>query len=148
MPDEQVVNPLKRGRALFAGDPLPRYLTATGERILRASFADLAAPSELRELGMALFLDRPLGAFKAPGEPDQTPILSYEAFSRSIAGRRLDSIGKDREFLSAAEQAHLQDALHRLPECGRCSYTGRRSGPPRRRFCDGCPACCRRFSFP
>ncbi len=69
-----------------------------------ASIADLATPNELRELGVALFLDRPLGAFKAPGEPDQTPILAYEAFSRSIAGRRLDSIAEDRELLSVAEQ--------------------------------------------
>jgi hypothetical protein len=63
---------------------------------------------------MALFLDRPLGVFKAPGEPDQTPILSYEAFSRSIAERRLKALRKDFELLSESEHAQTHDALRQL----------------------------------
>jgi hypothetical protein len=41
---------------------------------------------------MAIFIDRPLGTGKAPGEPDQTPLISHEAFSRSIAARRLSEL--------------------------------------------------------
>ena len=33
---------------------------------------------------MALFLDRPLGTGKRPGEIDRTPLMSYVAFSRTI----------------------------------------------------------------
>jgi len=50
---------------------------------------DLQEPEELQELGTAVFLDRPLGALKHPGEPDCTPLLSYQAFSRFIARTRL-----------------------------------------------------------
>ncbi len=47
---------------------------------------------ELRELGMALYLDRPLGVFKEPAEVDRTPLLSYEAFSLTIAESRLQRL--------------------------------------------------------
>jgi hypothetical protein len=114
VPDEQITNPLKRAKALFAGDTLSPYLTPAVERILRESIDDLRLPEELRELGMALFLDRPLGVFKAPGAPDQTPILSYEAFSRSIAERRLKALEKDLELLSDSEHAQARDALRQL----------------------------------
>jgi hypothetical protein len=114
VPDEQITNPLSRAKALFAGEALSTYLTAAVDRVLRESIEDLHLPEELRELGMALFLDRPLGVFKAPGEPDQTPILSYEAFSRSIAERRLKALEKDLELLSGSEHTQAQDALRQL----------------------------------
>jgi hypothetical protein len=53
--------------------------------------AELASV-ELRELGMALYLDRPLGVFKEPAEVDRTPLLSYEAFSLTIAEARLQKL--------------------------------------------------------
>src|SRR5262249_31268515 len=52
-------------------------------------------PAELLELGRALFLDRPLGAVKHPGEPDQTVLLSHRAFSRSLARRRLQMLAEE-----------------------------------------------------
>jgi hypothetical protein len=94
VPEEQILQPSKRTRRLFAGDPLTDSLGPHGEEILRQSLLDLEDPEELLELGLALFLDRPLGAAKAPGEPDQTVLLSHLAFSRSIALRRLKWLGK------------------------------------------------------
>jgi hypothetical protein len=90
VPEEQIFAPAKRSRKLFADDPLPRYLCEHTRRLLRLSLQELSHPQEMRELGMALFLDRPLSPGKAPGEPDQTLLLSYEASSRSIARRRLE----------------------------------------------------------
>jgi hypothetical protein len=89
VPEEQIVNPIKRTRRLFTDAPRTRELDEHGRRLLTTSIHDLTHPDELRELGMALYLDRPLGVFKAPGEPDQTLLFSYEAFSRTIAERRL-----------------------------------------------------------
>ena len=73
---------------------------------------------ELRELGTALYLDRPLGAFKAPGEPDQTILLSYIAFSRSIARQQLDLLGKDPELLLPDELAGFRHTLETLAVSG------------------------------
>jgi hypothetical protein len=87
IPEEQITDPSKRTRKLFDGDPLLPRLAESA--LLRQSLADLDEPAELQELGIALYLDRPLGLFKRPGEPDTTPLLSYEAFSRRIAERRL-----------------------------------------------------------
>jgi hypothetical protein len=71
----------------------------------------------LRELGLALFLDRPLGAFKAPGEPDATILLSAVAFSRGIAGQRLDLL-RDRGLVSAERHDELRRRLAELPVAG------------------------------
>src|SRR5262249_5723310 len=90
VPEEQILQPHLRSRKLFAGDPLQAWLTSEDRELLRQGLADLEHPADLRELGMALFLDRPLGTAKHPLEPDLTPLLSYEAFSRSLAGRRLE----------------------------------------------------------
>jgi hypothetical protein len=84
VPEVQILQPHNRRRLLFAGDPLPR----PQEQVLQQSIADLAHAAELRELGLALFLDRPLGVDKQPGETDQTLLLSHRAFSRSLAQRR------------------------------------------------------------
>lgn len=96
--EEQILQPAKRTRRLFADDPLTNHLGPRGAEALRQSMADLHHPEELLELGMALFLDRPLGAGKAPGEPDQTILLSHLAFSRSVARQRLKLLDGATEY--------------------------------------------------
>ncbi len=95
VPEEQIYSPHRRTRRLYAGDPLDRHLRDRTREILRQSIQDLHHPEELRELGMAIFLDRPLGAGKRPLEPDQTLLLSYLAFSRSIARQRLQFLAEN-----------------------------------------------------
>src|SRR5262249_19085663 len=94
VPEEQTLQPSKRTRRLFASDPLTDHLGPHGEEILRQSLRDLHHPQEVLELGLALFLDRPLGAGKGPGEADQTVLLSHLAFSRSIVLQRLKFLGE------------------------------------------------------
>src|SRR5262249_44477193 len=82
--------------------------------------ADLGHAEELQELGMALFLDRPLGVFKAPGEPDSTVLLSHEAFSRSIAERRLQFLAEHLPLLLRQKDhdSHRQVLLTGLSPAG------------------------------
>jgi hypothetical protein len=63
--------------------------------VLRQSALDLDHAAERRELGAALFLDRPFGAGKAPAEPDATLLLASLAYSRSIAEQRLHLLATD-----------------------------------------------------
>ncbi|MFL5339735.1 MAG: hypothetical protein ACJ8F7_06165, partial [Gemmataceae bacterium] len=95
IPDEQILNPATRTRSLFDADWSRELTTLPVREALRQCVADLANPDELRELGMALFLDRPFGADKHPAEPDRTLLFSYEAFSRRIA---LDRLARMAEF--------------------------------------------------
>jgi hypothetical protein len=111
VPDEQITNPLRRTKRLYADDPMAKHLTATTRQVLQLSFDDLAEAEEFRELGMAVFLDRPLGVMKAPGEPDQTPLLTYEAFSRLIARGRLRQLRNDPEFSSTSNFLELDGLL-------------------------------------
>jgi hypothetical protein len=111
VPDEQILNPLRREKRLFADDPLEPYLEGKGGEILRQSLADLRHPAELRELGLALFLDRPLGAGKLPRMPDATPLLSYEAFSRSVAERRLQLLTDALKAIPSSEAKTLRHSL-------------------------------------
>jgi hypothetical protein len=113
VPEEQILDPEKRTRHLYADDPLTLHLGEHGRQVLWQSIEDLRHPLELRELGMALFLDRPLSLDKAPGQPDLTPLLSYEAFSRSIAEQRLRFLAGLPE-LAAARQG-MATALKTLP---------------------------------
>jgi hypothetical protein len=86
-----------------------------GKIILRQGLVDLYHPGELQELGMALFLDRPLGIFKSPGEPDQTLLFSYEAFSRSIAEGRLRLLAEDSALITIpGEFDELRNQLRNL----------------------------------
>ncbi len=103
IPEEQILQPARRTRRLFEAEPL----NAPPPDVLRQAIADLFHPDELRELGTALFLDRPLGAGKAPGEPDATPLLSYEAFSASLAERRVEYLADKLGLLLA----HQREAL-------------------------------------
>ncbi len=89
VPEEQIHNPPTRSKLLYENDPLERYQGKTWLEALGQSIADLSHPDELRELGMALFLDRPLGHGAGLLERDGTPLLSYLAFSPSIARARL-----------------------------------------------------------
>jgi hypothetical protein len=131
VPDEQILQIVKRRRRLYDGDPLPAHLGEQARQALRQSAADLHHPEELRELGMAVFIDRPLGVHKAPAEPDQTPLLSYEAFSRAIADRRLTELARDDSFgPGAVDVEALRQALQALAVAGiPVSAVGRETRP-------------------
>jgi hypothetical protein len=90
VPEEQLTQPARRTRRLYAGDSL-----TMPTELLHQSFADLEHAEEWREMGLASFLDRPFGLGKAPAEPDGTLLLSAEAFSPSIARARLHALGRD-----------------------------------------------------
>ncbi len=92
VPEEQIMQSTKRPRQLYVNDsPLSLDHPALAQ-VWSACLRDLDHPEELRELGCALFLDRPLGVAKEPGEPDQTLLLSHLAFSASVAGQRLQKL--------------------------------------------------------
>jgi hypothetical protein len=131
VPDEQLLQVLKRTRRLYDGDPLPVHLGEQARRVLRQSAEDLRHPDELRELGMAVFIDRPLGVFKAPAEPDQTPLLAYEAFSRAGAERRLSELARENAFaLGEAEHEALRQVLGTVAVAGvPVSAVGREARP-------------------
>jgi hypothetical protein len=118
IPEEQIVNPHRRTKRLFTDELPGGGLGPNARAVLRQSVRDLEHPPELRELGTALYLDRPVGAFKAPGEPDQTPLLSYTAFSRAIAMQRLLLLGEDTTLLPDEELTSLPQALQTLPISG------------------------------
>lgn len=92
VPDEQLLQPTRRRRLLFADDPLLPLLGTRAKLALQEAFADLTHPEERRELGLGLFIDRPLGMGKHPAEPDATPLLTALAYSRSIAQERLRAL--------------------------------------------------------
>jgi hypothetical protein len=100
VPDHQIADPARRTRRLFEGDPLGPALLDIPVDVLVQIMADLEHEEELRELGTGIFLDRPLGVAKAPAEPDQTCLLSHEAFSRSIAATRLEELARRMEFVA------------------------------------------------
>lgn len=117
--EEHLHHPPSRPCRLFANQP-PDYLDAALVRqVLAASLDDLAHPQELRELGLGLFLDRPLGAAKHPLEPDQTVLLSYLAFSRTLAQSRLHELAEQAQSLkeNTAWEA-LHQALRQMPIAG------------------------------
>jgi hypothetical protein len=129
IPEEQILQPETRTRRLYEYDSLDRHLKGEAAAILRQSLGDLDRPEELQELGMALFLDRPLGVFKNPGEPDQTPLLSYEAFSRSITQKRLHFLSERMGLLEAEKATALEQKLRERPVEGYHPCPG--SGPAR-----------------
>ncbi|HVS34804.1 MAG TPA: hypothetical protein VMS17_04425, partial [Gemmataceae bacterium] len=113
VPEEQILHPSRRTRKLYDGDPLSSLLRSQAAKVLRQSAIDLHHPEELRELGMALFLDRPFGAGKAPGQPDGTLLLASEAYSRLIAEERLHALAREPGVLLEAER---DACLQRLRE--------------------------------
>jgi hypothetical protein len=106
VPEEQILQPGRRKRRLYDGDPLP------APDLLRQSLADLQYSDELRELGTALFLDRPFGAGKAPVEPDSTLLLASEAFSRSVAAERLRFLARETGALDEGALLRLEVGLN------------------------------------
>ena len=112
VPDEQIQQPGKRRRILFANNPAEQLLTESSHRVLQQSIQDLQRPEELRELGMALYLDRPLGIFKQPGEVDRTPLLSYDAFSLAIAQRRLKDLLHQGLIATDGQYQDFRQRLH------------------------------------
>jgi hypothetical protein len=114
VPEEQITQSQRRTKRLFTGDPLTGRCSPTIQMALAASLTDLHHAEELRELGMALFLDRPLGVAKVSLEPDQTLLFSYEAFSRIVADLRLDDFARKLCFLDAATHERLRSALRDL----------------------------------
>jgi hypothetical protein len=95
VPEDQITQPARRTRRLYADDPLLPRLQGRVAEVLRRGFLDLEHDDEWRELGLGVFLDRPLGAGKSAAEPDGTLLLSAEAFSISIARQRLLSFSGD-----------------------------------------------------
>jgi hypothetical protein len=110
VPKEQILQASTRTRRLFADSPLTPHLGASGEAVLRQSIEDLRQLPELRELGVALYLDRPFGDAKAPTEPDATLLLASEAYSPSIAASRLAMLAR-AGLLSEGEAAALKTRL-------------------------------------
>jgi hypothetical protein len=94
VPEDQLVQATTRRRRLFAAETLHDVLGAEGRSLLQQASDDLHHPEELRELGVAVFIDRPLGLMKKPAEPDQTPLLAHEAFSRDIAVQRVHDLAR------------------------------------------------------
>ncbi len=95
VPEEQIQQPARRTRRLYDGDPLPSRLGPHARALLRQSWEDLSEPAERRELGLALFIDRPLGGGKHPAEPDATLLLASAAYSRSVAEARLRALAAE-----------------------------------------------------
>jgi hypothetical protein len=114
VPEEQIVNPAKRTKRLFRGDPLPDHVGPQAMEILLQCGRDLQHSAELRELGMALFIERPLGSAKSPGEPDSSPLLAHEAYSQSLAERALAELAREPLLgLSTDDVASCRDELCR-----------------------------------
>jgi hypothetical protein len=111
VPEEHILVPSQRTKRLYADSPLG-FSGLQGPLVMRQALADLQQADELSELGTAVFLDRPLGDLKLPTEPDQTILLSYEAFSPSVAGRRLYRLRDDAAFAFAQmDYAPLEQTL-------------------------------------
>jgi hypothetical protein len=117
LPEEQVRYPERRHKRLFAGDPAETLLAPAVREALRLSVQDLAEEAELRELGLGLFLDRPLGVWKAPGEVDRTPLFAYEAFSSRLARQRLDSL-RELGWLTPVRHGELAARAAALGQAG------------------------------
>ena len=111
--EEQILDPDRRNKSLFAGDA-SQLLTDKSQCILEQSLSDLEHDAELRELGMATFLDRPLGIFKHPTEVDRTPLLTYEAFSWQKARSRLDDLCR---WGLISSSRRLPAHVRRLEQC-------------------------------
>jgi hypothetical protein len=80
--------------------------------LLEICLQELADPVTLRELGTALYLDRPFGASKPNASLDLTPLLSYELFSRSVVYQRMQRITNLEPWLASNPAA--VDALKKL----------------------------------
>jgi hypothetical protein len=117
VPDVQIIESGKRSRRLYDDEPTDGLLNEITRRALQMSLNELDDPRELQELGTAIYLDRPLGALKQPGEVDRTPLVSYEAYSRFIAARRLATL-KSARWIDNARHETLRAALANVAVVG------------------------------
>jgi hypothetical protein len=128
VPEEQILDPRARSKRLFAGSHLG-IDKPTVRSVISQSLADLKHPEEFQELGKAIYLDRPLGYSIPAGEPDQTPLLSYELFSRSLAEDRLRFL--ERELFGDTARISIDLGGMRPPNFGlplRAGADGPRAG--------------------
>ena len=114
VPEEQILNPSRRTRRLFADAPLAARLSECARGVFAQSLADLHDDAELAELGMAVFIDRPLGRGKDATAPDQTPLLAHEAFSATFARRRLEELRLFADELAIPAPQPLTELMQRL----------------------------------
>jgi hypothetical protein len=128
VPDEQITNPASRRKRLFADDPVLPFRPKLPAGLIKQILADLEHPSELCELGNAIFLDRPLGILKGPGEADATCLLSYLAFSPSVAASRLGYLAEKLHWLSPSKRDGLQSLLVAVRVEGQAAQTYRTTG--------------------
>ena len=107
--EKQIVDLATRQRRLFVDEPLAPLLPAWLLEQWRQQRLDV------KELGLALFLDRPLGVPKVQQRVaiDRTPLVSYLAFSRSLASQRLAALTA-WGWLDARQVADFQAELERL----------------------------------
>ncbi len=101
VPDEQLLQPMRRRRHLYDAGPLTARLSPAVRSALRQSLADVEHMEERQELGAAVFLDRPFNSGKAPVEPDGTLLLASLAYSAALAGERLRSLARDLDVTEA-----------------------------------------------
>ncbi len=113
VPEEQILEPGRRRRSLYAQEATESLLGPATREALAASLADLDEPGELRELGLGTFLDRPMGHLHEPGAVDRTPLVSYEAYSRFVACRRLAAL-QSAGWIDAARHDELLERLNCL----------------------------------
>lgn len=110
VPEEQIATPHLRNRRLFADR------AALMTPIVRNCVGDLDQPAALVELGTALFIDRPLGVGKLPGEPDHTWLSSHILFSRTLAEKRLRRLAQRSDLLPDVDAVGrwraILDGLH------------------------------------
>lgn len=132
VPEEQLANPLRRERRLFADDPLVRLVTPSVKEILRRCLEDLCDIRAMMDLGRALFIDRPLGFGKTALEPDQTPLLAHDAYSQAIAARRLEiladtarDLGVELPLAWPSRRALEQAGLMEGTPISQCALLGR-----------------------
>jgi hypothetical protein len=94
VPEVQLTQMHRRQRRLFAEQSLADWSPEDVRAAIAKSIQDLEQLDERVEMGLGLFIDRPLGYAREVGEPDLTPLLAYEAFSPSLARRRWQELRK------------------------------------------------------
>lgn len=113
--DAEMLEPASRSRRLFADAPFASAY-AFAQDLFRQAWNELEGETALLELGRATYLDRPLGVFKElrGWRRDQTPLVSYRAFSRSIAAARLES-ARQAGWIDAEREKSLAARLVAAP---------------------------------
>jgi hypothetical protein len=111
VPEAQLQQPVRRSRLLFSDRPIDWQ---SHRSLLESCLQELADPKALRQLGTALYLDRPFGDSKPKAALDLTPLLSYELFSRSVARQRAQRLQQIEPWLGSSP--FVVDAQKKLDE--------------------------------